>query len=68
MNDPVIQCQALNKSYQEAGNQVSVLKGVNLSLAQGETLSIVGSSGSGKKHLITYFRDFRFGNRRDIKN
>ncbi|MDK1286147.1 lipoprotein-releasing ABC transporter ATP-binding protein LolD [Pseudoalteromonas umbrosa] len=52
MNDPVIQCQALNKSYQEAGNQVSVLKGVNLSLAQGETLSIVGSSGSGKSTLL----------------
>ncbi|ESP91012.1 MULTISPECIES: lipoprotein-releasing ABC transporter ATP-binding protein LolD [Pseudoalteromonas] len=52
MNDPVIQCQALNKSYQEAGNQVSVLKGVNLSLQQGETLSIVGSSGSGKSTLL----------------
>ncbi|MBQ4836719.1 MULTISPECIES: lipoprotein-releasing ABC transporter ATP-binding protein LolD [Pseudoalteromonas] len=52
MNDPVIQCQALNKSYQEAGNQVSVLKGVNLSLQQGDTLSIVGSSGSGKSTLL----------------
>ncbi|KZN64690.1 ABC transporter [Pseudoalteromonas luteoviolacea CPMOR-1] len=52
MNDPVIQCQALNKSYHEAGNQVSVLKGVDLSLEQGETLSIVGSSGSGKSTLL----------------
>jgi len=52
MNDPVIQCQQLSKSYQDAGAQVSVLKGVNLSLEQGETLSIVGSSGSGKSTLL----------------
>ncbi|OCQ23312.1 lipoprotein releasing system, ATP-binding protein [Pseudoalteromonas luteoviolacea] len=52
MSDPVIQCQQLSKSYQEAGSQVSVLKGVNLSLEQGETLSIVGSSGSGKSTLL----------------
>lgn len=52
MSELVIKCQQLNKVYQDGENQVAVLKGVNLSLEQGEMLAVVGSSGSGKSTLL----------------
>ncbi len=52
MNDLVISCQNLSKVYQDGQNQVEVLKGVDLSLKQGDMLAIVGSSGSGKSTLL----------------
>ena len=52
MNDLVISCQNLSKVYQDGQNQVEVLKGVDLSLNQGDMLVIVGSSGSGKSTLL----------------
>ncbi|KAF7773828.1 lipoprotein-releasing system ATP-binding protein [Pseudoalteromonas citrea] len=52
MSNLVIECKQLGKSYQDGKNQVEVLKGVNLSVIQGEMLAIVGSSGSGKSTLL----------------
>lgn len=52
MNDLVISCQNLSKVYQDGQNKVEVLKGVDLSLNQGDMLAIVGSSGSGKSTLL----------------
>ncbi|KNC66728.1 ABC transporter, partial [Pseudoalteromonas rubra] len=52
MSDLVIKCQGLSKTYDEAGQQVEVLKGVDLALEQGDMLAIVGSSGSGKSTLL----------------
>ena len=52
MSTLVIECKQLGKSYQDGKNQVEVLKGVNLSVTQGEMLAIVGSSGSGKSTLL----------------
>jgi len=52
MSNLVIECKQLGKSYQDGKNQVEVLKGVNLSVTQGEMLAIVGSSGSGKSTLL----------------
>ncbi|TMP38893.1 lipoprotein-releasing ABC transporter ATP-binding protein LolD [Pseudoalteromonas rubra] len=52
MSDLVIECQGLNKAYDEAGQQVEVLKGVELVLKQGDMMAIVGSSGSGKSTLL----------------
>ena len=52
MNDLVIQCEKLSKVYQDGASEVAVLKGVDLSLQQGEMLAIVGSSGSGKSTLL----------------
>ena len=52
MNNLLLTCQGLIKTYQEGTNQTSVLKGIDLHLNQKEMLAIVGSSGSGKSTLL----------------
>lgn len=52
MNDTVISCQDLHKSYFQGKLEVPVLHGVNLTLSKGEMVSIVGASGSGKSTLL----------------
>jgi len=47
-----LECQQLCKVYAEGPTVVEVLSGVNLRLARGERLAIVGQSGSGKSTLL----------------
>jgi len=42
----------LHKSFIEGGNEIHVLRGVNLDLAEGERLAVVGESGVGKSTLL----------------
>jgi lipoprotein-releasing system ATP-binding protein len=52
MNNLVLSCQNLSKSYREGKLLVPVLQHINLSVNRGEKLAIVGSSGSGKSTLL----------------
>lgn len=45
----MIEAQRITKSY----GKLQVLKGIDLSIAKGEVVSIVGSSGAGKTTLLT---------------
>ena len=52
MNDAVLVCNNLRKTYSESGEQLEVLRGIDLQLYAGQMLAVVGSSGSGKSTLL----------------
>lgn len=48
----MIRIESLTKSYPVGGGNLQVLKGIDLSIEEGEFVSIMGSSGSGKSTLL----------------
>ncbi len=48
----MVKIENLHKSYKVGNNPLHVLKGIDLTIEQGEMVSIMGSSGSGKSTLL----------------
>jgi lipoprotein-releasing system ATP-binding protein len=52
MNEPVLQCQNLGRSYRDGDREVKVLENIEFALAEGERVAVVGASGCGKSTLL----------------
>ncbi len=48
----LLSARELEKSFHEGGNEIHVLRGLDLDLAEGERVAVVGESGVGKSTLL----------------
>ena len=52
MSEIVIQTEAITKTYVSGTNEVHAVRGIDLTVRQGEFVAIMGASGSGKSTLM----------------
>lgn len=52
MSSPVIELMGLTRSFEQGGERIDVLRGVDLSVQQGEIVALLGPSGSGKSTML----------------
>jgi len=49
---PIVQVENIYKSYRRGSQEISVLRGINLAITEGNFVALMGPSGSGKTTLL----------------
>lgn len=52
MSEPVLEVTGLTRSFHQGGVEIAVLRGVDLSVAAGQVVGLLGPSGTGKSTLL----------------
>ncbi len=52
MTQPILEARNVHKSFKQGPVTLEVLQGINIAVARGERIAIVGASGSGKTTLL----------------
>jgi len=52
MSEPVLAVSGLARSFEQGGVRIDVLRGVEMTVGQGEIVALLGPSGSGKSTLL----------------
>lgn len=52
MSDPVLRLTGVRRSFEQGGERIDVLRGVDLTVSAGEIVALLGPSGSGKSTLL----------------
>jgi len=63
MSEPMIEITNLHKSF----GALPVLRGVNLTVEKGESMTVIGGSGSGKSVLIKHIIGLLFPDKGEVK-